>query len=401
MTWRLQPPVFSPVPPLALLAGIAGIFRARDAGQEIVRRELCRRYDASDALLTDSGTSALVIALRALVRPGGMIAFPSYACIDLTAAALRAGVRVRLYDLDPMTLSPDLESVRGVINRGVDAILVAHMYGYPADVPAVQELAKAAGIPVIEDAAQAAGGSLRGKALGSLSDISILSFGRGKGMTAGSGGALLARTPATAMWLDHAKKDLRIGARGGSEIGKLTAQWLFARSLLYRIPASIPSLQLGEMVYKPAVEPRSISAVAAAIFPSALRVADGELDYRRARARELISMIDETRKVLPIRPVAGSEPGFLRLAVLNGAVDDIASIEAFGAQRGYPLTLEQHHQLLPILASHERAGRGAEFLRDRLFTLPTHSRVRDSDVTHLHEWLAGGAEALRPQAFAT
>ena len=66
-----------------------------------------------------------MLALRALVPAGGTIAYPSYACIDLTTAALGANVRVRLYDIDPVTLSPDLDSLRAAVARGVDAILHA------------------------------------------------------------------------------------------------------------------------------------------------------------------------------------------------------------------------------------------------------------------------------------
>jgi hypothetical protein len=60
-----------------------------------------------------------------------------------------------------------------------------------------------------------------------------------------------------------------------------------------------------------------------------------------------------------------------------------------GVLRGYPLTLEQHPQLRPLLLPGERAGKGAQFLRDRLFTAPTHSHVDQSDLGLLAEWLDG------------
>ena len=133
-----------------------------------------RQYDAMDALLTDTGTSALGLLLRKLLPAGSTIGLPAYACIDLTTVAVGAGVQVRLYDIDPATLSPDIDSVRDVIRRGVDAIVVAHLYGYPADVRSVQNLAAEHGIPVIEDAAQGSGGTLNGALLGSLAETSIL-----------------------------------------------------------------------------------------------------------------------------------------------------------------------------------------------------------------------------------
>lgn len=400
MSWRYQPPVLSPVAPSALRAGVAGAI-AFSRSDNDAADELARRYAASEALLTDSGTSALVIALRMLLPAGGTIAYPAYACIDITAAALRAGVRVRLYDIDPMTLSPDLDSVRMAMARGVDAILVAHLYGYPADVSAVKELASEQAIPVIEDAAQAAGGTLGGTPLGALADVSILSFGRGKGTTAGSGGALLIRTSEHAERIHLEAGRLAAGLRGGREVVALAAQWLLARSELYRLPASIPILKLGEMTFRAAGEPRAISATAAAILPIALRMEERELSHRRARAHELLGIIRQAGgRLVPIRSIAGGEPGFLRLAFLN-TLGKAAPNESLGVVRGYPLTLDQHEQLRPILASGEQVGSGARQLRDRLLTAPTHSRVSVADVDRFRRWLARSDSSVRFEVLAT
>jgi perosamine synthetase len=344
------------------------------------------RFGARDVLLTDSGTSALILALRTLVPPGGTIAYPGYSCIDLTTAAVGAGVRVRLYDLDPNTLSPDLDSVERAINRGVNAIVVAHLYGYPADVISVQELAAKYGIPVIEDAAQAAGGTLRGLRLGSLGDISILSFGRGKGMTTGSGGAIMVRTGALRARLMLLRDKLRPGRRGGREIGSLTAQWLLSHPLLYRIPASVPALKLGEMVYHPPRQPRAMPLSASAMLGSVLRNDDQEVASRRARANDLLSWIDGSTRITAVRSLTDGESGFLRFA-LSDTTGRLVARPPFGVLRGYPLTLEQHEQLQPMLAQGERAGKGSVLLRDRLFTLPTHSRVGTRDLMRLRHWL--------------
>lgn len=158
---RRQPPVVSHVSPSAVLAAArvaARRYAGRvDRGNEVVRSALSTRYDARAVALTDSGTAALVLAMR-LTAPRGTVALPAYGCVDLIAAAVRARVRVRLYDVDPATLSPDLDSVRQALARGADAVVVAHFYGYPADIPGVRALADAAGARVIEDAAQHAGG---------------------------------------------------------------------------------------------------------------------------------------------------------------------------------------------------------------------------------------------------
>jgi hypothetical protein len=384
-----------------LLAGLAAVAGRSGAGNQFVADELKRPYQANDVLLTDSGTSALVIALRSLVPRGGTVAYPAYACIDLTAAAVRARVKVRLYDLDPLTLSPDMDSLSKTMERGVDAVVVAHLYGYPADVPAVIALAAERGIPVIEDAAQAAGATLNNARLGSLADVSILSFGRGKGTTAGSGGALLIRRGMADLARSVAAVRLGDGSRGAREIVALSAQWLLARSELYRFPASVPALKLGAMTYRAATEPRSISAAAAAILPIALQMEARELAHRRLRATELNTLLRRNGSaLLPIQCIPGGEGGFLRLAFLDMS-GDARPNDSIGVMRGYPLTLDQHEELAPILAVGETGGRGAQRLRDRLFTAPTHSRVTARDVGRFARWLVASDPPVRLQAVAT
>jgi perosamine synthetase len=397
MTWRRQAPVLSPVPYRALADGVRAAIGVRSGAREVVRAALRTRYAAADALLTDSGTSALILALRQVVKSGGAVAYPAYACIDLTTAALGAGIKVRLYDLDPTTLSPDLDSVRAAIRRGVDAIVVAHLYGYPADVIGVRELAAEQGIPVIEDAAQGAGGTLRNQLLGSLGDLAILSFARGKGTTGGSGGALLVKTAALAEWTTRTRGLLHAGSRGGMEVVSLAAQRLLSNPHLYSVPAAIPGLQLGKMVYHPPGQPRAMSDVSAAILRWTLALEPEEVSRRRVRAKDILSRARAISDMAAARPIPGGESGFLRLAVIDHVGTRFPRND-LGVVRGYPMTLDQHPQLWPLLLSGERAGKGSRLLRDALFTAPTHARVSPSDLTRLVDWLE--TPELESQLFA-
>jgi perosamine synthetase len=386
VSWRCQPPVLSPILVRGLAEGFGAAIGLTDGARNHVSLALQRRYGCGDALLTDSGTSALILALRRLVPQGGTVAYPAFGCIDLTTAAVGAQVHVRLYDVDPATLSPDLDSLRSAIRRGVDAIVVAHLFGYPADIIGVAEIAAGEGMPVIEDAAQGAGGSLHGALLGSLADIAILSFGRGKGVTGGSGGAVLVRTPELVDWTLRTRSELRAGSRGVMDVGKLAAQRVFSNPNLYRLPASIPGLRLGEMVYHSPRIPVGMSAASSAILRRSLEAQSRETSRRRQRAREWVSRLRDAPHISLIRPVHGGEGGFLRFALTDKS-RALKPCTSLGALRGYPMTLDQHPQLASLLHRGERAGKGSEFLRDRLFTLPTHSRVDSQDITRLHDWL--------------
>jgi perosamine synthetase len=385
MTWRWQPPVHSPITLGGLFAGIGAAAGLFPSSHDDIAATLERTFGARRALLTDSGTSALVLAIRAAVPPGGTIALPGYGCIDLSAAAQFAGVRVRLYDLDPATLSPDLDSVKRVLDRGVDAIVVAHLYGYPADVPAVRALAAQRGVPVIDDAAQGAGSTVHGLRTGGLGDLGVLSFGRGKGTTGGSGGALLA-VSAALQGAAEGSAHLGAPAMGGKTLIPLAAQWLLARPACYRVPASIPSLKLGEMVYHPAHEPRGLSRTAAAVLRRALAGDEREVRARRERADWLRTLVSGTQRFRAARPIHGGQAGYLRFAMI-GVGANVQPNPSLGALRGYPLTLEEHEPLRGLLHEGERAASGARTLRDHLFTLPTHSRVTMSDVARCGRWL--------------
>lgn len=385
MIGRRQLPVASRVAPGAIGRAVLAALSPDSELQGSVVRVLRSMYGARRIALTDSGTSALVAALRLTVGEGGSVAFPGYACVDLAAAARFAGVKVRLYDIDPHTLGPDLDSLAAAMHRGVGAVVIAHLYGFPADVRAASELAAAAGIPIIEDAAQGAGGTMDGRLLGSFGALSILSFGRGKGTTGGSGGALLCHDAAFGDAVSEARRALGSPLRGWRDLFRASAQWLLGRPALYGLPSSIPALRLGEMVYHPAHEPRSLSTAAAALVREALDAAPHDVALRRHNAAALDMAAAEGADINSIASLPGAESGYLRFPVLDRG----SRVEqpGLGILRGYPLTLHEQAELRPCLVPGEPSTPGASELARTLFTLPTHYMVRPSDIKVMMEWL--------------
>jgi hypothetical protein len=376
MIGRRQLPVSSPVSLGALLRAAVGV------GARSVSDVLAARFGARATVLTDSGTSALVLALRLTMPRGGTVALPAYACVDLLAAAARAGVRVRFYDVVPDTLSPDLDSVRAALGRGADAIVVAHLYGYPADVPAVRALADAQGAAVIEDAAQQAGGTLHGTRLGAFGPLTVLSFGRGKGTTGGRGGALLATDDRWATALGSVS--LPPARAGWSDLARATAQWAAGRPALYGIPAAIPALHLGATIYHDTHEPEALSRAAGRLVVAALDRADGD---RRARA----AMTDRLRTVLAgasalrvVQEIAGGASGCLRLPVLD--TGRRPALVAAGVVRSYPRPLDAEPAAAPLVHAGEPRAVGARDVCDTLWTLPTHDMVTEGDMVAIRTW---------------
>src|SRR5439155_883687 len=128
----------------------------------------------------------LTLALRAAAATLGggeppVVALPAYACYDVATAAVAVNARIALYDVHPATLAPDLASLTATLAEGARIVVVAPLYGMPVDWDAIEQCVAAFGALAIEDAAQGHGASWRGRPLGSLGRLSVLSFSRGKG----------------------------------------------------------------------------------------------------------------------------------------------------------------------------------------------------------------------------
>jgi perosamine synthetase len=315
------------------------------------------------------------------------VALPAYGCVDLVAAAIQAGVRARIYDVDPETLSPDIDSLEKAMRRGVSVAVVAHFYGYAADMPAVRAVADRAGVALIEDAAQHAGGRLGGRSLGAFGPLTVLSFGRGKGTTGGRGGALLAARgaePSMIAAVATASSRLTHVRAGWGDLARASAQWAFSRPSLYGVPASVPWLHLGETVYRPPHAPREISRAAALLVRRAFDRLEADRDARARRAALLMAQLDRASGLTMIRSIPGSVPGFLRLPVLDQLARDPAT--ALGIVRSYPRPLVEEPAMARIIHEGEPSVPGAREICRTLFTLPTHELVSDADIARIAAW---------------
>lgn len=349
---------------------------------------VARDYSPRHFLLTDSGTSALALAISACAREPGrapVVALPAYGCYDLATAADAAGARVVLYDVDPATLGPEWSSFSAALRAGVDAVVVVHQYGIPVDMDRVESEVRDAGVVVIEDAAQAVGARHGGRPAGTIAALSVLSFGRGKGRTGGNGGALLVHDDR----LVPLVKRLRVGpsSRGLREALLVTMQWLLARPGIYGVLTRIPQLGLGETVYRQPRRAAGISRAAAACLSTIWTGAERETSARRRHAEEYRLGPVQSTPISLIAPPAQGEPGWLRFPVVaHGAEGWLAGARAksLGIMPGYP-------RALPDLPGFDRvqnrsdAFPGARELARLLMTLPTHGRLAATDRDRILE----------------
>jgi dTDP-4-amino-4,6-dideoxygalactose transaminase len=354
------------------------------------RRAITDRFTADAVVLCDSGTSALTLALRVaeLTHPGP-VAAPGYACFDIATALDAAGAAVRLYDLDPTTLGPDCVSLDRVLAAGARRVIVAPLYGFPLEWEALKSRCDAVGAILIEDAAQGSGSEWNGRSHGSLGPIAVLSFGRGKGRTAGGGGALLLRGAASHDSAHALTKDIQRASGGRTgHLVRMVGQRVLSHPSLFGIAAHVPGLHVGETRYRPPAAARALAGAEAAMIPAALAREAREVEVRREHAGRLSELVPPS--VLLPRPMMNGRGGYLRLPIVPSRPIPLDQpLRRLGVAAGYPRSLAELDGFRIRLATDRRELLlGSRVLAERLLTLPTHSLLTAADLGRLGGWLS-------------
>ena len=163
-------------------------------GEEVAgfEQEFAAYCQAPHCIATNSGTSALHVALLAAgVGPGTEVITVPFTFVATVAAIQYAGARPVLVDIEPDYFTIDPKAIEAAITPRTRAILPVHLYGQPADMDPILEVARRHGLAVVEDAAQAHGSEYHGRRCGSLAEVAGFSFYPSKNLGAyGEGGAV-------------------------------------------------------------------------------------------------------------------------------------------------------------------------------------------------------------------
>ena len=200
---------FTPqIPPLDLLpeidllwseiqTAIAGVIRS---GQFVLgpqvrafEHEMAECLSVKHAVACNSGTDALVLALRALgIGPGDEVITTPFTFYATAEAISLVGAKPVFVDIEPRTFNIDPNQIPGALTRRTKAIVPVHLFGHAADMDPILEIARKRGLAVVEDVAQAFDGRYRGRPLGSLGQASAFSFYPTKNLGAFGDAGLLA-----------------------------------------------------------------------------------------------------------------------------------------------------------------------------------------------------------------
>ncbi len=232
---------------------------------------------AKHAIAMNTGTAALHSALAAVgVKQGNEVILPSFTFVATAEVVVFNRARPVFVDINPDTYTITPEKIEKVITKKTRAIVPVDLYGIPADMKPIREIADKHGLKIVEDAAQAHGATYMGKPPGTFADAACWSFYGSKNMTTGEGGMLTTNS---------------------SEIEETTR---IIRS--HGEKEKYMSLMLGHNYHMPEIE--------AAIGSVQLRKLPKFVAKRRANAKSLSGILEKSKKLqLPTEP-EGFKPSY-------------------------------------------------------------------------------------------
>jgi dTDP-4-amino-4,6-dideoxygalactose transaminase len=159
---------------------------------EGLERELAPMLGVCHAIAVSSGTDAVLLALMALdVKAGDEVVTTTYSFFATAGAIVRVGARPVLVDIDPATFNIDPDQAAAAITPRTRAIMPVHLFGLSADLDPIMDAAGRAGIPVVEDAAQAIGTAYKSRPIGGIGRFGCFSFFPSKNLGAFGDAGLL------------------------------------------------------------------------------------------------------------------------------------------------------------------------------------------------------------------
>jgi dTDP-4-amino-4,6-dideoxygalactose transaminase len=363
-TWfdRRDPELFD-----ELLAAVARVARqgAFTLGDEVesFEREFAAYCGADYAIGVSSGTEALVLALRALeIGAGDEVVVPANSFVATAEAVSLVGATPRFADVDPETCTVTAELVEAAIGPRTRCIIPVHLYGRTIELEPILALGRAAGVPVVEDAAQAHGARCLGRRAGSLATCGCFSFYPTKNLGAwGDGGAVVTSDP-------HLDDRLRLLRAHGEQPRH--------RHRIVGTTARLDALQ-------------------AAVLRVKLRRLDGWNERRRSAARALDDALMGADVALPAPPGRGGDHVYHQYVVQSADRDRLrAWLSDCDIATGvhYPVPI---HLCEAFAAGGHRPGDlpAAERLAETVCSLPVHPGVGPRQVERIASAIHAFADA--------
>jgi len=341
---------------------------------------LCNYLGVEKCILGNSGRALLALLLNALWEKDGkkrdQVLIPAYTCYSVAGSVVRAGLKVNVYDLDSGSFNPDLDDLKRKIGTQTLAVICQHLFGIPSETRELIDIAKRNGSYVIEDVAQALGGSEDENPLGTLGDFGFFSFGRGKTLPLGSGGAMVGedREIFAQVKVDDSRK-------GRVDLSSTLLTQLMSLPFLYGIPENLP-IGLGKTIFDPKFAVSQMPERIQYLGEKCICYMESLNGHRRTIGRKYYGLFGDHGT---LRVQRASEPVYTRFPLMAGRNSLSRELMKLGVRRMYPNAIADEQTIKSYLADPESRTPGASEIARHLITLPTHTGISENLAKQIAE----------------
>ncbi|MCK5628001.1 DegT/DnrJ/EryC1/StrS family aminotransferase [Candidatus Bathyarchaeota archaeon] len=312
--------------------------------------------EAKHAVAVNTGTAALHSAVVGTgLNKDFEVILPSFTFVATAEAVILAGGKPVFVDIDPKTYNISSTEIEKAITKRTEAIMPVDLYGLPADMKCIREIADQNDLLIIEDAAQAHGAIYNRKPVGKMADATCWSFYASKNITTGEGGMVTTDS-------NQIAKKIRLFRTHG-EKAKYASRMFGHNYRMSEIQAAIGCVQLGKL--------------------------SGFLTKRRENVRRLMDLLQKTKRLeLPIEPPDRRHSWYLFTVRLERATEQERNrVVRELREKGIGSTIYYSNpiHLMPyyrdVLGTSELPE--TEKASKQVFSLPVHPGVTEEQVTHI------------------
>ncbi|MFW5895669.1 MAG: DegT/DnrJ/EryC1/StrS family aminotransferase [archaeon] len=302
---------------------------------------------------------------KQLLDDNSEILIPGYTCPSLPSAVIANNLKIQLYDLEPQTLKPDLNSINRMINKNTRILIIQYLFGIPFDLSEILKITQKNNIILIEDVAQSMGTNVNGQYVGNTGDFVLYSFGRGKPLPALGGGLLVNNSDInlTLKLKSHHENILNF-------LKPLLIN-LFSNPFLYKIIESYSCFNLGEDEIA-IIKNQKITHFQRNLVNNLMKYLEEYNEHRSYIGSIYNKNISESHKIQMDKNIY---PIYNRYPVLcKEFITVTARLLSWGIRKMYKRNIDEYPQFHKYISLKDSLN-GCKEIKQKLITLPTHSKI--------------------------
>lgn len=349
--------------------------------------EIKEYFGMKHVFLVSSGKAALFLILTGLKKLSmkKKVVIPAYTCYSVPSAIRMAGLTIVPCDILPETLDYDFTDLASLIDDDTLCILSTHLFGIPSDISMIRSLCLHKDVFIIEDVAQAMGAFSGKSKLGTFGDAGFFSFGRGKNVTCGSGGAIITSADLIANSIrGHYSEAKPVSLfEYCRDVVETIFMTIFLHPSLYWFPKGLPFLGIGETRFYPTFPVHKLSGWKAGLLHNWRQKLERFNRCRVKNARHYLRSVPVVDRV----SVDSQDLPYLRFPIYAKSKSMKEKLCKKGGCLGIsPMYPGPVHRIREIRGEFPNARYAhSETISDTLVALPTHSLLKEKDMVQITE----------------